>query len=528
MMTTFLTSNTTKTSFLVGILSIILLFSFLGNTSVFQVAEARNAECAREMLERNDLIVPTFNGELRTDKPVLEYYGMMTAYKIAGINEASARFFSALCGLLVVLATFWIVKRHISLKAAWWSAVALLSSLHVIVQFRLATPDPYLIVFHTLSIYFFYEGWNSGRWKWYAAMYLSLGLGILAKGPVGLVLPAFSAFLFLLITRTFNWKTIAALKPWWGILIMLLVSVPWYVAVHVKTNGAWTNGFFIEHNLNRFSNGIGGHNGPFFITLIFILFGMIPLSVWFIRAFANAWINRKENKLILLALVSFTVVAVFYALSKTKLINYTSPAYPFFAILLGAYFSKLVKREVKNTNIKPELYILAVLGVALPIGIYFFTKNTDPLYSITWVAWLFVVVPAGTIIALLLYKRSIEKSLLTVAATFMLTTFIFFAIPFHLLSNQSPIEKFKSEIQSYDHIVEYKNYNHAFAFYAHDRITSFENQEELQAYLNSHENVLVLSRSRNLSYMDSIPNLTCIAKGHDLFSRQYSGIYEKK
>ncbi|HYQ57860.1 MAG TPA: glycosyltransferase family 39 protein [Draconibacterium sp.] len=523
-----LNSKVARTSILVGLLSVILLFSFLGNTSVFQVAEARNAECAREMLEGRDLIVPTFNGELRTDKPVLEYYGMMAAYKIGGINEASARFFSALCGLLVVLATFWIVKRHISLKAAWWSAVALLSSLHVIVQFRLATPDPYLILFHTLSIYFFYEGWKSGRWKWYAAMYISLGLGILAKGPVGLVLPAFSVFVFLLLTRNFNWRTLAVLKPWWGILIILLVSLPWYGAVHVKTDGAWTNGFFIEHNINRFSDGMGSHNGPFFITFIFILFGMIPLSVWFIRAFANAWISRKENKLILLALVSFVVVVVFYALSKTKLINYTSPAYPFFAILLGTYFSKLTRKGVKRTNIKPELYVLAVLGIAIPTGVYFYTKNTDPLYSITWVAWLFVVVPVGIIAALLMYKKSIEKGLLTVAATFMLTIFMFFAIPLHVLNHQSPVETFKAEVQSHINIIEYKNYNNAFAFYAHNRIPTFENQEELQDYLNNHDNVLVLSRSRDLSYMDSIPNLTCIAKGHDLFSGQYSGIYEKK
>ncbi len=113
-----LLSVSTKALILVIVLSVVIFFSFLGGTSVFQVAEARNAECAREMLERNDWIVPTFNGELRTDKPVLEYYGMMVAYKVGGTNEASARFPSALCGVLLVLATFLIVKRHINLKAA--------------------------------------------------------------------------------------------------------------------------------------------------------------------------------------------------------------------------------------------------------------------------------------------------------------------------------------------------------------------------------------------------------------------------
>ncbi|MFV0593377.1 MAG: hypothetical protein ACK5M7_18535, partial [Draconibacterium sp.] len=260
----------------------------------------------------------------------------------------------------------------------------------------------------------------------------------------------------------------------------------------------------------------------------FILFGMIPLSVWFIRAFANAWISRKENKLVLLALVSFAVVAVFYAISKTKLINYTSPSYPFFAIILGVYFSKLFNKQVKNTNIKPELYVLAFISLAMPTGVYFFTKNTDPLYSISWVAWLFLVVPIGTFVALWLYRKSLEKSLHVLAATFMLTTFIFFAVPFQAMDNQGPVQKFKTKIQSADKIVAYKSFNHAFAFYASDRVPVFEELDDLQSYLNTHENALVLSRNRNLSYMDSIPQLTCIQQRHDLFSSRSSGMYRLK
>ncbi len=520
-----LLSVSTKALILVIVLSVVLFFSFLGGTSVFQVAEARNAECAREMLERNDWIVPTFNGELRTDKPVLEYYGMMVAYKVGGTNEASARFPSALCGVLLVLATFLIVKRHINLKAAWWSALALLSSLHAIVQFRLATPDPYLILFHALSIYFFFEGWHSGRWKWYAGMYISMGLAILAKGPVGLVLPVLSIFIFLLITRTFTWKTIVSLKAWWGLLLVAFVSLPWYIAVSIKTNGVWTHEFFFHHNLHRFSGGIGNHDGPFILSIVFILTGMLPLSIWFIRAFKNAWVSRKENKLIVLALVSLTVVAVFYALSKTKLINYTTPSYPFFAIILGTYFSKVISKKVKKTNIKPELIVFTVFGIAVPLGVFFFTKNTAPLYSITWVAWLFVVVPIGAVIALWFNTRSIEKSLSAVAATFMFTSFIFFAVPFQVMDNQSPVVKFKAEIESFDNIVAYKTFDNAFAFYAKDRISVFKEPDELEDYLKDHEDVLIISRDKDLSYMDSIPNLTCLQKGHDLFSSRSSGIY---
>ena len=63
------------------------------------------------MLERNDLIVPTFNGELRTDKPALHYFFMMLSYKLFGVNEFAARFFSAVFGILTVCITFFYTKK---------------------------------------------------------------------------------------------------------------------------------------------------------------------------------------------------------------------------------------------------------------------------------------------------------------------------------------------------------------------------------------------------------------------------------
>jgi hypothetical protein len=150
------------------------------------------------------------------------------------------------------------------------------------------------------------------------------------------------------------------------------------------------------------------------------------------------------------------------------------------------------------------------------------------LYSISWVAWLFLVVPVGTFSALWLYRKSIEKSLLTVAATFMLTSFIFFAVPFQAMDNQGSVQKLRPQITAHKNVVGYINFNDAFVFYANDRIPLVETPEELQNYLSEHQDALVLSRARDLSYMDSIPNISRIQEVHDLFSRQLSGSYTVK
>lgn len=517
-----------KNAILLLLLSVLLFFSFLGETSVFQVAEARNADCAKEMIENHNWVVPTFNGELRTDKPVLAYYGMMVAYLFGGVNEAMARFFSALCGLLVVMSTFWFVKRNVGEKIAFWSAISLLSSLHVIIQFRLATPDPYLILCHTLAVYFFYEGWKSQRWRWYAAMYSFLGIGILAKGPVGLLLPGLTMFLFMLTTKSLNWKTIARMKPWWGLLLVLLFSLPWYLAVHLETHGMWTRGFFVDHNLNRFHQGIGSHDGPFVLTLVFILAGMLPFSVFAIRAFRAACKRCKEDHLLKLAVVSVLVVAVFYAFSHTKLINYTSPSYPFFAIIIGHFFARLIDGEIPRSKVTPEFIAIALFALSIPVGLFFLTRNTEPLSSVSWVAWCVASFPIGAVLSLFLLKRSVKYGLAAVATTFMVSGLIFIAGPFHIMDHQSPIEKYKAMVESHENVVAYRNFDNAFAFYAQHPIPIFDTVDELENYLATHKNVLVLSRDRDLSYMDSIPNLTRIGVDHDLFSRRLTGVYHEQ
>ena len=84
------------------LLILLALFLYGANfwgISVYVLDEAKNSACAMEMYDRNDWIVPTFNDELRTDKPPLHYYFMRTGYALFGVSPFSARFFSVLAGV---------------------------------------------------------------------------------------------------------------------------------------------------------------------------------------------------------------------------------------------------------------------------------------------------------------------------------------------------------------------------------------------------------------------------------------------
>src|SRR5690606_6006756 len=182
---------------MVLLVSGLLCFINLGGHPIYILDEAKNAEAAREMFVNGNWIVPTFNGELRTDKPVLHYWFMMFSYEIFGVNAFSARFFSAVFVVLSLMATYHFTRKFLSRKMALITVFLLCSSIFFMQEFHLAVPDPYLIFFISFGLYNFYDFYKNKKRLSLLFFYVSLGLGILAKGPVAIALPGLIILSFL-------------------------------------------------------------------------------------------------------------------------------------------------------------------------------------------------------------------------------------------------------------------------------------------------------------------------------------------
>ncbi len=166
------------------------LFAGLGASRLWDRDEPRNARCTEEMLARNDWVVPMFNDQLRTHKPILLYWSQMLTYSLLGVSSFSARLPSALSALGTVFALYAFVKHHRGRQQALWSAAALASSLMFVVAARAATPDALLICFSALAIIALVRsqlsttGLRSSKdVRWLIVGYASMGMAALAKGP---------------------------------------------------------------------------------------------------------------------------------------------------------------------------------------------------------------------------------------------------------------------------------------------------------------------------------------------------------
>ena len=148
---------------------------------------------------------------------------------------------------------------------------------------------------------------------------------------------------------------------------MLVVALPWYIAVHFATDGAWTKGFFLENNLGRFAEPMEGHGGLFIIVPLFILLGLLPFSI-FIGESVKKFKTQFNNSFYKLAFTVMVVFTVFYSISGTKLPNYPMPCFPFVAIVLGNFISAAYQNKIKS-KLYPFI-ILVVINIVIPIGLY--------------------------------------------------------------------------------------------------------------------------------------------------------------
>ena len=501
--------------------SFILFFANIWGVSIYIFDESRNAGCAREMWMNDEWIIPTFNGELRDLKPVLHYYFMRAGYSIFGSNAAGARFFSSLSGVILVWVTFLFVKKHIGENAAFLSGLVLLAAIHNLVQFHLAVPDPYLILFIASALYLFYDYYRERKiWQIYAC-YAVMALGVLTKGPIALALPGFTAMLYLLYKRDFTFQSIISFRPVTGVLLLFLIAAPWFVLVHQATNGAFTEGFFLKHNLQRFSSTMEGHGGPFYLTLIYVIGGLLPFSFFIVHA-SSSVVNEKNDLLVFSGLAALVVV-VFFAVSETKLPNYTTPSYPFVAIVLGAWMARF-KAGDSIRYIWIAHIVLLVVAIALPVGARIGLQAEKHLAGLSYLAWLFVPFPFGTGLAtLFLVKKQWLGYWYSIAGGAMVTSLLFFYVSFPRLDDLSPAKTWEKELsRQVDRLVIYQAVHPSFIYPRNQPIPVIETEEKLKNYLRETPNAVVLSQRRKVKVLVEKGVLIIDKQQRDLFEPRYS------
>ncbi|MFO0904506.1 MAG: glycosyltransferase family 39 protein [Pirellulales bacterium] len=491
-------------------LGVVVLFTNLGGPRLWDRDEPRNAGCAYEMRERGDWITPWFNDELRSHKPVLLYWLILTAYSVFGVNEFAARFWSATLGIGTVWLTYGIGRRLFNARVGFWAGLVLMSTLMFDVASRAATPDAALLFCVTLALAAYVWGefprreggvgrdWTiSVRGVTALACYSAMGLAVLAKGPVGAVLPTAVIGMFLLVRRLPAatpvmagdstaipttaaapprfmkrlWRglvacvrpfaplhfleTCWAMRPATAVALILAIAAPWYVWVGVKTDGEFLRGFFWQHNVARAVQSFEGHRGgPWFYPLALCI-GFFPWSVFATPLgfdLVRRWRRDLADRPSLVFLFCWAGVWIgLFSLAKTKLPSYITPSYPALALLVATFLVRW-REGAALVGKQLERLPLAVLGLAglgaaigLPIAAYRYLPGAE------WVGVIGLVPMVGAAVAWRLTQQDRRAlGLATVAAAALLFVTGLFSVVAQVVDTRQQSHVLLAAIDQYD------------------------------------------------------------------------------
>lgn len=272
-----------------------LFFYGLAQFGLVGADEPRYAQVAREMLDRHDWIMPVLGGQPWLEKPPLYYWQAMLTYSLFGVSDWAARLPSAIDATLMVVAVYLFFRRFrrgVELD----SALIVASCAGVIGYARAASMDMALAATFTIGMLGWWAWRESGTRAYLAAFYILMALGMLAKGPVAIVLAVSVIVLYGAATR--QWRLV--LRAFWlpGILLFVVIAAPWYLIVQMR-NPEFFRIFILQHNLARFSTDLYHHREPLWYYLPVTALALVPWTIFVVVAGARAsrawWGERRSS-----------------------------------------------------------------------------------------------------------------------------------------------------------------------------------------------------------------------------------------
>jgi len=310
-------------------------FWMLGAAPLFDVDEGAFSQATLEMFQRGDFLSTTLNGEPRYDKPILVYWLQAASVAALGPSEWAFRLPSALCATAWAWLTYLFVRRHYGIERALFAAALLATSLGVYIIGRAATADALLNALLAAAMFAAWLHLSSGERRWLYATHAAIALGVLAKGPIAILIPFATTLAFCLFRRDIRtWAR--AVFDWRALLLLLVIAAPWYVVILLKEGRAFVDGFIMKHNVGRFSGPVSGHTGSLLYYFPVVLILSLPFTALLVPlALRIRTVWRDDLQLYLL--LWFAFVFVFFSLSGTKLPHYVLYGYTGLAVLMAVH-----------------------------------------------------------------------------------------------------------------------------------------------------------------------------------------------
>jgi len=351
-------------------LSALLFLVQLGARDLWNPNEPVYGRAVAEMSERGEWLVPTVNGVVFAEKPILYFWMARAVGLVGGVDEFTLRLPSALSGLVGVWLLYLLVHPYAGRDRARISAF-LFATLYIVFWSARSVQMDLLVTVTTLGAVVaatrvLDHGAPAAR-GW-SIVGLAVGLGVLAKGPVGVICPGLVIFGYLLAGRRLRELRIGHLALAAG--VCLLVAAPWFTLLAIRDEWAVLHEVLFRQNVSRFI-APWDHQEPWWYFLKYLWIDMAPWAFLLPLAAGLALRDRGERRLDRLAWIWIASIVVFFSLSASKRSPYILPVAPAVAALAAAPVERMLSGTLDRVRGRAMTLMLAAAGgLFLALAIY--------------------------------------------------------------------------------------------------------------------------------------------------------------
>lgn len=518
-------------------------FIGLGGSSIWDANEAFYVETPREMLERGDYIFPTFNYEPRLNKPVLSYWIVGALYSVFGVSVTVERVAIAFGGVILIATAFFLAaaacpyttedhpgvsRRDVAILAGLWAALGLAVDPRLVMFARRIFIDIYISMFMALTLLFFAlaERFPERRRLYLLLMYVSVGLGVLTKGPIAVALPGLVFAIYLVVHGEL--RRVREMMIPTGIILVLAIVVPWYSALYARDGWTYIVSFFIGENFGRYTSGVGADQarGPeFYLPVLFSdsfpwsLFLFAAAAVWMVERRTPHTRSDPSFRIRTLLWLWILTIVVFFSFSRSKQDLYIFPIVPAVAALAGAFIMRAEHgvhwrwRMALRTTTAAIGGVLAIAGA----GVLYVFQSAGTVYALDGAALIGTLALAGGASAAVIALTGRARLALFTVATALVAmewTFVLRVLP--SFERYKPVPPLTDVLRSHhlaadDVVAHYQVDLPSMVFYLRRHIDMyFEVQPFLEAMRDRRRVFAVLSASDYAALRDHMGVPTCV------------------
>lgn len=347
--------------------------------------ESNYALTAKEMVLSSDWLSPRIYGNVWFDKPVFFYWLTAISFKLFGFSDLAARLTPALFAALGLAMIYWFVNKLSKPSVAFLATFVMGTSFEYVVLSKLVITDMVFFVFNSAALVFFYLGYirMDDTKRWYLGMYVSMGLAVLTKGPVGVLLPGLVMVVFLGVQR--NWAELRKMSIPMGLFLFLAVTLPWYCAMYAIHGTDFLNTFLGVHNYLRATVSEHPKDNVIYYYIVVFFISMLSWSAVALKAFAQGYKDlwSKSSPLVLFSFIWTLAYFVFYTMMATKYLTYTFPILFPVSILIALYLDQLLVQGKKTTIVRWIGIPLALVIILYMMTFYYYLTGFTRVVGIS-------------------------------------------------------------------------------------------------------------------------------------------------